>query len=268
VPDVTKFDLKLSGVAQNNLGGRGPDSGDEEIRYQRVGMRPPGSRPFDLVVRAKGSYESNAAHFKNGLHGSFGLVNIDAPSDASLIFSFEDSQTREPVVLDKFHFTFFDIDQSRKEDVPWFTQEQLFVDGFASYTLVPDTEVAVAKGHGEGALFSSTKYGNGCDNPKDPMKLGNVTCPNDHVVDQRKRSVTFRFENTSVFNAKISATCQKHNCSPRNFLFAGSSSIAWGCEACERDETSCECFVERDPNFCDTCDMDCGPCNEFCGIYP
>ena len=34
--------------------------------------------------------------------------------------------------------------------------------------------------------------------------------------------------------------------------------------ACELDDTSCECSVERDPHFCSTCADDCGPCDSFC----
>lgn len=37
---------------------------------------------------------------------------------------------------------------------------------------------------------------------------------------------------------------------------------------CAQNETSCACFVERDPNFCDTCPRQggfgCGYCDDFC----
>jgi len=37
---------------------------------------------------------------------------------------------------------------------------------------------------------------------------------------------------------------------------------------CDADPASCACFVERDPNFCNTCPA-CGPCVGFCeGIAP
>merc|ERR1719422_2069028 len=38
---------------------------------------------------------------------------------------------------------------------------------------------------------------------------------------------------------------------------------------CEADETSCACFVERDPAYCNNCPsqggLNCGPCDAYCG---
>jgi hypothetical protein len=37
---------------------------------------------------------------------------------------------------------------------------------------------------------------------------------------------------------------------------------------CDMNDASCECFVHRDANFCNTCAVDCGPCQAFCGVTP
>jgi len=37
--------------------------------------------------------------------------------------------------------------------------------------------------------------------------------------------------------------------------------------ACEQDDTSCACFVERDEGFCDTC-PNCGTCGDYCAARP
>jgi len=46
--------------------------------------------------------------------------------------------------------------------------------------------------------------------------------------------------------------------------FAFCSGGGGGGGACLQNDQGCECFVERDSNFCSTC-PDCGPCAEFCG---
>ena len=72
--DLSFFDACETGSpAQDNLGGLGPDSGPEEIRY--VGIGSLNGRPFDLIVKATTSYYTEAS-FSNGCSGLFGAINV------------------------------------------------------------------------------------------------------------------------------------------------------------------------------------------------
>jgi len=56
----------------------------------------------------------------------------------------------------------------------------------------------------------------------------------------------FRFENVSKFDVKLSTTCRSKKCGGRNFLFAGSSSLAHTCKEAVRPGL---CAAFGDPHF-------------------
>jgi hypothetical protein len=248
VSRAVSLDFFHSTLTHRNLAGKGPDVGAENMRYSNVGHRmlrqgdEVQSKPFDLVVTASANYEYKSQN-RSGLSGSFGIVNLKVPSSVELTFSFEDQQTREPVVLEAFHFSFFDIDQSK------IAGEQMVIDGFENYTLDPQTEV-VAERVAEGkTCFKSTRFGSACDNPKEPLQLGEVNCQG-RIVDQKKRAVTFLFSNRSSFDVSLEATvskpCRKGRCSGRNFIFAGSSSLSTTCDEAVQPGL---CAAFGDPHF-------------------
>jgi len=99
--------------AQNNLGGAGPDAGPAEIRYSRVGVY--NSRGVDLVLQAA----TPLTRFEDvgqsdvglsGCEGPLGKVTIQAGSQVTLVFSFQDSLDRSVVALPSFLFSIFDVD--------------------------------------------------------------------------------------------------------------------------------------------------------------
>merc|ERR1719210_1634384 len=109
VSRAVSFDFFDAQLSQNNLGGVGPDSGSEEIRYKHVGNSS--GRPFDLVVKAISKYQCNDRQ-RNGLSGKYGVINLKAGSKTDFRFSFKDSATGAPVVLEAFHFSVLDLDES------------------------------------------------------------------------------------------------------------------------------------------------------------
>jgi len=245
VASSIKLDFFHSTLTHNNIGGMGPDSGVENMRYSHVGNRTvfnkneEQTKAFDLIVKASSGYKAQKQE-TNGLSGSYGIVNLAAPSSTDLSFSFEDSETGEPVTLEAFHFSVFDIDQSKK------AQEKMQVGGFNSYTVYPHSEVhQEITGDGR-TLFKSTAIGHLCDNPKDPLALGEVTCK-EQTVDQRKRAVTFVYADKQNFDVSLEATCSSGTCSGRNFLFAGSSSLSFPCS--EEAMLPGMCAIFGDPHF-------------------
>lgn len=221
-PHSVVLDFHNSTLKHSNLGCLGPDTGACNIRYAHVGNV--NGRPFDLVVTAGKSYQNHRAS-RNGLAGKFGIVNLKVGTAADFNFCFEDAASGQPVVLNSFHFSMFDLDEGFK------TKERMYVQGFERFTLSEHSEVAVQKLDDGRTLFESTSFGRGCDNPKDPLQLDkNVTCKG-ASVDIRRRAVTFLFANASQFSVKLELKCHsKCGNSGRNFLFAGSSSLDRSCD--------------------------------------
>lgn len=174
---------------------------------------------FDLVIRGTGYNINEILLHQN----SYAELSLKAPANLSLVFTFEDSETGVPVVVEGFRLTVLDIDESI------YGKERIVLGGFESYLLDNETEVDVQLlADGETQLLS-TQIGFQCDNPRDPdpLKLGVVTCQQGnqlpYTVDQRRRLVSFLFLDKSSFEVNLEALlqrpCVKEPCGIRNFLF-------------------------------------------------
>ena len=177
----SNYEILLEGatLTANNLGGAGPNFDDEPVlRYADVTTKD--GESVDLVVSVVDGTEYLVADNYDKYQGQwelFGQINVRDDSTASLRFSFVDSAD-EPVVLNKFYITVFDIDQQRKDNRH---KERLCIDSFQidSYVLpdstsleVEDQSVACDGSPGSSTIFRSTEAGFECDNPTDPLDLG------------------------------------------------------------------------------------------------
>jgi hypothetical protein len=113
------LNLKNSRVIQSNLGGRGPDQGAHELRYENVATYQ--NEQLDLVVTADENYGYTPWNTtQNGLHGDFGHVNLwsgpsQEDSEAYLFFTVMRSGTNDMVTLPAFAFVLFDFDMGLHE---------------------------------------------------------------------------------------------------------------------------------------------------------
>ena len=84
------YTLTFSGatVSQNNLGGNGPDSGAEEMRFGDIGTTPDGES-IDLVVTADSGYEVKNSDNNKIVNDEFGTINQLAGTVSTL-------QARDP----------------------------------------------------------------------------------------------------------------------------------------------------------------------------
>lgn len=212
-------------MSHKNFLGLGPDTGAENIRYSKVGSvetengSSTQTRFFDLVIRGEGDNVRDVLPHQS----SFVELSLQSPANLSLVFSFEDSETRLPVFIESFRMTVLDIDESPN------AKERILVGGFESYMMDSDTEVDVQPLANGDVQLLSTATGFECDNPRDPdpLKLGNVTCQEgneeSYTVDQRKRLVSFLFLDKSSFEANLEAIlwkpCVREPCGIRNFIF-------------------------------------------------
>lgn len=201
--------IHLDSLKHSNLGGQGPDSGDEGIVYKATDYIP-GQAPLDLimVVNASDSYKAGHARY-NGIHGAYGLITVSPGSEAVFIFRFLDPVTLKPKVLTKQEFTFFDLDQSANGD----NREYIKVKEATQVWLTKNTEVEVTELATGEKQFMSSQHGSGVDNPKDPLAL---------TVQQKNRAVTMEFENFSELHITMGATAGSY---ARYFMYVARPSL-------------------------------------------
>lgn len=146
------------------------------------------------------------------MHGSFGTVNLANGEDVTLIFTFIDALTDEPIAMPGFHFSFFDLDQGMNDEA----QETLITSGFSKVHLMDPTGVKMKLLPDGRTEFKSSEQGGFKTNPSDPTSL---------TESQAKQSVQFEFPpGASSLEVEFSITNGRRG---RNFMFAGMSSLAF-----------------------------------------
>merc|ERR1719329_1969390 len=195
-------------VSHNNLGGVGPDSGAEEIRYSNAAVV--NGRKVDLVLSTDGGFKTHKAS-KNGNAGAFGVLNVKCGTSVTVSMKAVDAENGQPVVLDKVALTWYDLDEGRNAK------------GRASVTTCGSTGAIVSKNteltlvrEGDCSSATSSVAGTGKDNPKSPYHLDSV---------QISRAVTLPFKQVSQFSSTLSLA---KGYKGRNFLFAIEPSVACG----------------------------------------
>lgn len=203
-------------VAHNNLGGQGPNDDDEQ-KLTFAGITIAAGAVVDLVITSTSPYNAhNSSH--NGLHGPFGLVNVNVNSSVGLHFRFVEHDSGRPARMEPFLFTVFDLDAGSGHE----SFEKLTVDGFSSYTVAEDSDISVERlGQGRVSFASKTRGGK-IDNPKAPGSLSE---------SQEARSVTLSFPATSSFTMEFEESKYVMD-QGRNLMFSGPSSLV-----CESDRS-------------------------------
>jgi len=206
---VCKKSPKFKTISTNNLGGAGPNSGDEG--HMRFTNTLPG---VDMVVKADQNYQAHNSA-KNGVHlEKFGRISMKSGTQSMFNFQFVKSGTDEPVRVHEFIFSVFDIDQFGG----CYGQMTVNASHYSSYHLSDNTELIVKTDAGDvgrmaSSSFTSSMWGTGKDNPKKPRELTPV---------QAARSVSFVFKNRKFFNMGFEIS---DAAAGQNILFAGKSSL-------------------------------------------
>jgi hypothetical protein len=247
----------LNAPTVNNLGGQGPGTGKEEIRYTNAGVNSDG-RAFDLVIKvAEGAdYKSIFAKERNGVRGKLGNINLDVEVDQAnqgvkltkFVLTIEDTVTGVQVELDEFDFSWYDFDVNKAEtlhEVVCMDHDQF--DPSKSVLPIISNDIKVLrdvskKCDGTSSTTGSItvqSHGVGflCDNPTDSTDLADVPCEacfNKQQCAKEKNSKFFpvkrnrrysktHFVKSSKFEFYMGIDCKKskgENCN-RNFLFGG-----------------------------------------------
>lgn len=233
------IDFTQANVVHSNLGGAGPDSGEETLVFGNV---KPG---VNLVITATSPYTPNTVNaqggiLRNDVKNGFGVINLASGSSVDLKFQFQDAATGSPKILESFLFTFFDADHGMAHE----SREAVTVTGFSSFKYSDETALDVtetstddaALNAGAGvATFTSTMRGGKVDNPTNPLALNNL---------QERRTVVLLFENKADFTVSAGESGYA-NPQGRNIFFAGSSALVCSAEAKCSSYTCPEGFGEK-----------------------
>lgn len=206
---ICRNGLKFKTMSNNNLRGVGPNHNDEgNMRFTET---LPG---VDLVIKADQNYQAfNPA--RNGIHlGKFGRINMKSGTQSMFNFRFVRSGTEEPVRVNEFIFTVFDIDQFKR----CYGRMSVNASHYSSYHVGDNTELVVKTDAGDvgrtaTSSFMSSQSGTGSDNPKQPREL---------TALQAARSVSFVFRNRKFFNMGFEIS---DAAAGQNILFGGKSSL-------------------------------------------
>jgi hypothetical protein len=230
-PIAMTLDFRNSDVVQNDL------ESDGAIRYNKVGKV--GSQDIDLEVTVvQGThYYSKKAWKKNGKHNDFGRINLwtdegDFESGRGAFrFCFYDHESGGEETIESFRFTVNDVDERNND--PDGMKERIVIDATQAqdYFVYPNQNDSEIRGwctshadppcaSDDPMIFHSSTYGTKNDDP---------TFIDDLTDRQKKRSVTFYFENTQCFNLSYEQYCEVEeeeggSCSSyggTNMLFGG-----------------------------------------------
>jgi len=247
---VTELDLFDSEVKTNTLHTPGG-----ELRYNNVGTFK--NQKLDLrITVTSGDYTDIAAVWKqrgkdpdkkNGkVDGSkFGNINLQTvenkpkSGEGNFRFCFVEENTNNPVTLEQFSWTIFDLDErghdNGRNGIGIKEKFLMDVSQAELFQVIDNTEVKLSCEDGSDlpcapgirTVFHSSTNGTGKDNPKNPNDLTNK---------QKARSVAFVFKETSCWDITYDHYCpvdqseytgNESKCrgtyTGGNFLFSGSA---------------------------------------------
>jgi len=204
-------DITIKSINHNNLGGVGPDMGDEALVYD-VSM---GSESFWLSVTQVSSTK-NGKTVANGMWKDKGMgkIAVMGGQKVRVRFQFFDKVTKKPKKIPKFAFTFYDLDRHAAGTEIEFVKLYTYISAVKTF----DSEIShTADEVTDAGIFAGTKTGGWHDNPSDPMRLTQL---------QRNRAVTLTFADHSGFEADLGNTGRVANAkSHRAVLFAPKATL-------------------------------------------
>jgi len=215
--EAAKVSFAGASVLQNNLGGWGPDSGVEELRFggtPSAGTSSTGES-FDIVITTdQPDYKGYpiGGSKTNGLWGpDFGVIYTTAVEDAGVEtnfkFSFVKPGTNIPVTLSEVHMTVFDIDGFANWEIA-------SSKGYTGYATVPDTNLLASRLADGRTRFTGTQN----------MDAANLRALGaNRLTDEDKRAtVMYFYKNVASFELQFGRTVKG---GPSGLLFAFESSL-------------------------------------------
>jgi len=176
-------------MTENNLGGEGPSTGPQEMRYSRVGTSDTGVT-FDLVVTSVTAYKRYGGANANGVRNGFGIISLNPPTGAGMTtdfkFSFVQPGTNTPVELSEVHMAIYDLDGATPNGIEIASSK-----GYRGYVTDINPSVVASRLDDGRTKFSSSGIVNDIPNPTDPNSL---------TPQQRANSVMYFYTDVSGFD--------------------------------------------------------------------
>jgi len=192
----------------SNLGGKGPDSGAEEMRFHSVANID--GVQMDLVIVANSKYKPKKPE-NNVASNGIGAINLDGGQKVRLTFSLVKTGTNEEITLNiPFKMSFLDMDKGKKGNI-----ETATVCGADNIYVREASELRTEAGLTEDChIITAGAPGTGADNPTSL----------DLTEMQKTRSFDIAIAKAS-FTMELEVKEASGRNSARNFLFGGQSVV-------------------------------------------
>eukprot|EP00419_Tripos_fusus_P052307 CAMPEP_0172807240 /NCGR_PEP_ID=MMETSP1075-20121228/6874_1 /TAXON_ID=2916 /ORGANISM="Ceratium fusus, Strain PA161109" /LENGTH=463 /DNA_ID=CAMNT_0013646187 /DNA_START=46 /DNA_END=1437 /DNA_ORIENTATION=+ len=183
--------VKVHELVHNNLGGKGPDQGEEGMIYNMgifmadANGNKLADKKVKVAVHATSPYNMGPGNTYNGLHGKFLSILMRAGEHLNFTIGVYDVDTNEPLTLPIFSITFFDIDMSRKK-----SSEYIIAQDFEHYYVANGTQLNITENHDGTTTFHATLAGTGADNPEESEALTEFSKEKGVTLEYLKRSST------------------------------------------------------------------------------
>jgi len=148
-----------------------------------------------------------------GVDGDFGRINMKCGTSTEFKFSFKSAINGQPITMDKFHFTFADLDQGEDGHC----RESIMISGFDDYVLSANSGLEVTQQTEDDTaytVFTASALGDGEDNPQS-VSLDD---------EQSSRAVSLKFTDTQSFTIRYVTGGEGY--AGRLLYFAGPTSIS------------------------------------------
>jgi len=210
----SKLMFNLATVGQNNLGGTGPDTGAEELRFVNVFGKA--ADETDLVITTSNAYVPGTSSLTSDMSNGYASLGLTWGTETKFNFKFVVSGSNTPKVLDELHLTFHDIgaDPASPKDV----HEFLWSSNYKGYIVEPDTSlIAWQSAHDKYTHFSGSAH------------VAKPTSAGAGTSEQTKASVMFFYDSVSEFSVSFGSTGTSSEMA--SLLFSGESTFASRCQA-------------------------------------
>jgi len=185
-----ELDLGKATSTNLNLGGLGPDSGLEGMRFAGIGEH--NGQEFDLLITSTNfslPAPISPDYRFSGNFGKFGFLVMNRQMAVHLHFQIVQTGTTTPFKLPKFYFTFYDIDA----DADSKGQEKLTVSGLHEHIVSPNTDLVISRSDGQ-VSFQGTKLFGANESFTEP------TDPDVMTSAQQNAAVSLLFVDTANFS--------------------------------------------------------------------
>lgn len=190
--DCDSFGLELREALLRNLGGFGPDDGEESIVYRLTGEN---GTEVEMVLVAL-NQDFNPWHAKKmGIRDGFAVLSTLASSKLVANVSFRAPETHNPLVLPQFALSFFDMNWKHKVNSKKVVRVLDVSGNWTDAIRSNDSSVAVHQNMNAGSVvLSASERADALDGPSDPKHLSPA-----HF----RRSVSLRFSNVRSFKLQL-----------------------------------------------------------------